>query len=71
MFQTNQNTTKTFVLPKTPPEVAMSLPEGTNLIDSMKIIKEEINCIVLATKQRSQALEWFKYKVGRITTFFC
>ena len=63
---------KTFSLPRTLSEIAMSLPERTatasidNFIDAMKITKEEINSIVLAIKHQSEIPEWFKYKVGGI-----
>ena len=59
-------------MPKTFPEVTISLLEGTatanfnNFINPMKITKEEINSIELATKHQSEAPEWFKY-VGGIT----
>ena len=53
---------KTFVLPKTFPEIATSLPEGTatasikNFINAMKITKEEIN----SYKVKNDALEWLE-----------
>ena len=63
----------TFFLLKALPEVAMCLPEVTatanvnNFIDAMKVTKEEINNVALATKHQSEAPDWFKYKVGRMT----
>ena len=56
---------KTFVLPKTFPEIATSLPEGTatasikNFINAMKITKEEIN----SYKVKSDALEWLELSI--------